>query len=166
MKQPELPWIAHARKYVGVKETPGPGNNSVIMSWLKKLKSFIKDDATPWCGTYVAECLSSAGIPIPRHWYRALDYLNFGTKLDKPAYGSLAIKTRKGGGHVTFVVGITPKGKLVCLGGNQSDSVCYALYDKSEFTAFHWYGTQKYPASFRYDLPVITNVTATKVTEL
>jgi uncharacterized protein (TIGR02594 family) len=59
-----------------------------------------------------------------------------GTKLAKPAYGCVAVKTRIGGGHVCFVVGKDKaSGKLVCLGGNQSNMVCYALYNESDFEA-------------------------------
>ena len=117
------------------------------------------------CGTYVAHCLQTAGVTFPRHWYRALDYLNYGTRLIQPAYGCVAVKQRKGGGHVCFVVGQTKEGKLVCLGGNQNDMVCYALYDKKGFEAFMWYGKTSNPAKERYNLPILSNVSATAVTE-
>ena len=165
MNLPELPWIAEARKHVGQKEIKGPKHNPVIMGWIKYLRGWFTNDETPWCGTFVAYCLTVCGIGIPKHWYRALDYLNYGTPLPKPAYGCVAIKTRKGGGHVCFVVGKTPDGRLVCLGGNQSDMVCYAIYRVTDFEQFRWYGKSGRPADGRYTLPVITNITRTSVTE-
>ena len=40
-----------------------------------------------------------------------------------------------------FVVGRDQKTKkLVCLGGNQSNAVSYALYSDGEFQEFRWYG--------------------------
>ncbi len=78
----------------------------------------------------------------------------------------MAVKTRKGGGHVCFVVGRVQKtGKLVCLGGNQSNMVCYALYAESEFQEFRWYGKTSRPAEHRYNLSLMSGVTATQITE-
>lgn len=162
---PELKWIAEARKHVGLKEIKGSRHNPIILSWLKKLKAWWNDDESAWCGTFVAYCLDMAGVPIPKHWYRALDYLSYGTRLVKPAYGCVAVKARQGGGHVCFVVGQTKEGKLVCLGGNQNDMVCYALYDRKDFEAFMWYGKTSRPAQERYNLPILSDIKATSVSE-
>ena len=164
---PELPWIAEARKHIGLKEDTSKFKHSpTILGWLKKLGAWWMDDETPWCGTFVAHCLQTAGVKFPKNWYRALAYLNGGNKLAKPAYGCVAVKTRVGGGHVCFVVGKDKvSGKLVCLGGNQSNMVCYALYGESDFEAFMWYGQTSSPAQHRYDLPILSNVKATGVTE-
>jgi len=164
-QHPELKWIAEARKHIGLKEIKGSRHNPIILSWLKKLKAWWNDDESAWCGLYVAYCLQEANVPTPKHWYRALDYLNYGTRLIQPAYGCVAVKTRKGGGHVCFVVGQTKEGKLVCLGGNQNDMVCFALYDKKDFEAFMWYGKTDRPAQGRYNLPILSNITATSVSE-
>lgn len=174
---PELPWVAEARKHVGLREIKGKQHNLTILSWLKKLQAWWAEDETPWCGVFTAHCLQSSGFTraklnirsfsvYPYHWYRALDYLNYGAKLSKPAYGCIAVKTRNGGGHVAFVVGRDVKTKkLVCLGGNQGNAVSFALYSDSEFEAFMWYGVTANPAAHRYDLPQLTGVTATKVSE-
>ena len=162
---PELKWIAEARKHIGLKEIKGSRHNPIILSWLKKLKAWWNEDESAWCGLYVAYCLQEANVPIPKHWYRALDYLSYGTRLVKPAYGCVAVKSRKGGGHVCFVVGQTKEGKLVCLGGNQNDMVCYALYDRKDFEAFMWYGKTSRPAQERYNLPILSDIKATSVSE-
>ena len=161
----ELAWIAEARKHIGLREVKGSKHNPIILSWLKKLKAWWYEDESAWCATYVAHCLSEVGITVPKHWYRALDYLNYGTRLIRPAYGCVAVKQRKGGGHVCFVVGQTKEGKLVCLGGNQNDMVCFAIYDKEDFDAFMWYGKTSNPIKERYNLPTLSNVSATAVTE-
>ena len=160
----ELDWIATGKQYVGVREVKGARHNPTIQMMLKYLGAWWTDDETPWCGVFTAYCLKKNGIAIPKHWYRALDYKNYGAKLTKPCYGCIAIKTRKGGGHVCFVVGKTKDGRLVCLGGNQNDMVCYAVYKASDFEEFRWYGRTNTPLQGRYDLPVL-NVSATKVTE-
>lgn len=165
MSLPELSWIAEFRKHVGLKEVKGIKHNLTIVGWVKSLGGWWAEDETPWCGVLVAHCLKTAGIAYPKAWYRALAYKTMGTKLSKPAYGCVAIKTRKGGGHVCFVVGKTPSGKLVCGGGNQNDSVSYALFNVEDFEEFRWYGKTSKPAEGRYELPILTSVTATKVTE-
>lgn len=164
MKMKELDWIADGKQYVGLREVKGARHNPNIQMMLKYLGAWWKDDETPWCGVFTAYCLKKNGIVIPKHWYRALDYKNYGAKLSKPAYGCIAIKTRKGGGHVCFVVGKTKDGRLVCLGGNQNDMVCYAVYKASDFEEFRWYGRTTRPLEGRYNLPVL-NVSATRVTE-
>ncbi|MDQ9009049.1 TIGR02594 family protein [Acinetobacter gerneri] len=163
----DLAWMVEAKKHLGLKEnTSKTAHNPTILKWLKTLGAWWQEDETPWCGTFVAWCLKTAGVAYPKHWYRALDYVNYGSKLAKPAYGCVAIKTRNGGGHVCFVAGRDSKtGKLVCIGGNQSNMVCYALYNESDFHEFRWYGKTNRPADSRYNLPVLSGVTSTKVTE-
>ena len=162
---PELPWIAEARKHIGLKETSGSNKHPTIDRWTNELNGkWVYGGA--WCGTFVAHCLQAAGVKFPKNWFRALAYLNGGNKLAKPAYGCVAVKTRVGGGHVCFVVGKDKvSGKLVCLGGNQSNMVCYALYSESDFEAFMWYGEKSSPAQHRYELPILSNVKAMTVTE-
>lgn len=162
---PELSWIATGRQYLGETEIKGPKHNPKILHMLDSLGAWWRNDEEAWCGVFVAYCLQQSGVKYPKHWYRALDYLNYGAKLNKPAYGCVAVKSRKGGGHVCFVVGQTAAGKLVCLGGNQSDKVCFALYNVSDFEQFRWYGKTSNPAAHRYTLPTLTNITQTKVTE-
>lgn len=160
MKQvAELPWLAEARKYIGVAEIPGKKNNPVILNWLIELKAWWKEEDTPWCGSYCAYCLKKSGRPIPKHWYRALAYADYGAKLSGPAYGCLAVMARKGGGHVGFVVGEVAKGgDLLILGGNQGDKVSIARFPRSRITAYVWPekspGVKSLPTDARYDLPI------------
>ena len=81
MKLPELPWIASARQYIGLREVPGPKTNGVIAGWLTKLKAWWADDATPWCGTFAAMCVAEAGLTPPKEWYRATAWLTLPVSL-------------------------------------------------------------------------------------
>lgn len=159
-QQNELPWIAEGRKYIGLKEAQGIANNPTILGWLKSLKSFIKDDATPWCGTFVAYCCQFAGRGMPTHWYRAIEWANVGKRLDKPAYGCIVVFERKGGGHVGFVVGKDAAGNLMVLGGNQGDKVSIAPFAVGRVKAYVWPsigGTIVEPTAGRYNLPLLTS---------
>lgn len=161
--QPNPPaWIIEASKHIGVKEIVGPKHNPTIIGWIKKLGGWFTDDETPWCGTFIAQCLKEAKRGYPKHWYRALAYESYGSKLAKPAYGSIGVMARTGGGHVTFIVGETNDGKyLVGLGGNQSNAVNLMKFPKARFTAFVWptydSGVASSPYPDRYNLPKYDN---------
>lgn len=155
----ELTWIVEAKKYIGLKEnTSKTKHNPTIISWLKELGGWWSNDEVPWCGTFIAHCLKVSNRNIPKHWYRAKDYLNYGTKLNKPAYGSIGVMSRTGGGHVTFIIGKTKDGKLACLGGNQNNEVNIAIYSLDRFENFIWpennKGDKLVPLSNRYELPL------------
>lgn len=163
-KQTELPWVAEARRYIGLHEVRGRKHNPTILKWLKKLGAWWSEDETPWCGTFIAACLTAEGRGIPKHWYRAKDYLNYGTKITKPAYGSLAVISRTGGGHVFIVIGKTRDGRIVGLGGNQANAVNIRTFSASSIEGYRWPTRQRgkievpsvpYPA--RFDLPVYSN---------
>lgn len=155
-------WIIEATKHVGLKEIVGSKHNSTILSWIKNLGGWFTDDETPWCGTFIAQCLKETGRGVPKHWYRALAYESYGTRLARPAYGCIGVMARTGGGHVTFIVGETKDGEyLVGLGGNQSNAVNLMKFPKSRFTAFVWptydSGVASSPYQSRYVLPRYDN---------
>jgi uncharacterized protein (TIGR02594 family) len=131
-------WMAAARKYLGVAEIPGKRHNPTIVRWLRELRGWWSDDEQPWCGTFVGAVLREAGLPIARHWYRARDWLNWGVPIHKPAPGCVVVYERGGGGHVGFVVGETPSGRLLTLGGNQGNRVSVAPFERIRVLGYRW----------------------------
>lgn len=136
-------WLAVARSYLGLREYPGSSNNPTIMQWLKNLGwAWLGGDAVPWCGTFAAHCLSRAHVLPPKAGYRALSWATWGAPCSAQV-GAIGVKTRKGGGHVFFIVGQSADGsRLMALGGNQGDKVSIAPILKSEVTAIRWPGGQ------------------------
>lgn len=142
----ELPWIAEARKHIGLKEIPGAKHNPVIQAWLKEMgsftgaaKSWYSDDETPWCGLFVGYCLGKAGRAVIKDWYRAKAWAAAGlTKLPAPAYGSIGFKSRQGGGHVFFVVGKDAKGRILGLGGNQGNTISIVPFNPADIDGYFW----------------------------
>jgi uncharacterized protein (TIGR02594 family) len=130
-------WLEIAEQNIGQSEVPGTGSNN----WIKNLwfglkggwlwKQYGEDDSLlAWCGAFLAFCLTGAGIAIPKAWYRASSYLDWGVPVRRPLLGCVAIKKRKGGNHVFFPVGISKDGLVVVgIGGNQSDRVRYSRFD-------------------------------------
>ena len=157
--QKPLSWLTLANKFAGLRETRGPVTTPEIRDMLKDLNLPWKDDETPWCGVFVGAMLKRAGRAIPATPAWAKSFSKLGTKLTKPAYGSIAVKGRKGGGgHVFFVIGVTANGRIVGYGGNQSDSVCVMTFDPKDILSYTWPpaadGTLLTPTADRYNLPV------------
>jgi uncharacterized protein (TIGR02594 family) len=77
------------------------------------------------------------GFIPPKDAFRAKEWLNFGDRIAKPVYGAVGIKMRKGGGHVSFVVGQSEDGlSYYMLGGNQKDAVRVSKYPASVWSGF------------------------------
>jgi uncharacterized protein (TIGR02594 family) len=137
-------WIEYAEKHIGLTEIKGPTSAPQIKKWLSSLRAWWTDDETPWCGVFVAACLSYSWLKYPKAYYRAKAYLEWGTRIDTPVYGCVVIFERAGGGHVGFVVGIDEKNRLMVLGGNQGNKVSVAPFDKSRVAGYRWPSEQGY----------------------
>lgn len=131
-------WYTEARKWVGLKEYPGSKHNPTIIGWAKRLGNklgiVVKDDETPWCGTFVAHCIDTAGLKTAPIAVRAKAWATWGRQLDAPRLGAVLVFTRDGGGHVGFYAGETATHYWV-LGGNQSNSVSETMIAKDRLTA-------------------------------
>ena len=132
-------WLRTAESYVGLREIPGPKHNRTILRWLENLNAWWRDDETPWCGVFVAHCMSEAGLPYPRLYMRARAWADYGALLrpDRLAPGAILVFSRNGGGHVGFYVG-EDAGFYYVLGGNQSNAVNVMKLGKSRLVASRW----------------------------
>ena len=132
-------WLTVAYRYVGVREVPGPKHNPTIIRWLEKLRAWWRNDETPWCGVFVAHCMSEADLPYPKLYMRARAWADYGALLrrDRLASGAILVFDRKGGGHVGFYVG-EDAGFYYVLGGNQSNAVNVMKLGKSRLVASRW----------------------------
>lgn len=131
-------WLARARTQIGVREVPGKGDSPVIQRWLRGLRAWWSDDATPWCGVFVAAMLQPDGYRLPQHWYRARAWIDWGQRLQQPVLGCIAVFERQGGGHVGFVVGVDERGRLMILGGNQGDAVNIRPFERARVLAYRY----------------------------
>ncbi|RKJ83779.1 TIGR02594 family protein [Aeromonas veronii] len=144
-------WIIEARKFLGLKEIKGSQHAQAILDMWKAIKrGGIKDDETPWCAAFVGACLEQVGIQSTR-FESAKSYLDWGAKLNAPVLGCVVVFTRTGGGHVGFVVGKSPAGNLLVLGGNQSDEVNIREFPLTRVTGYRWPQGEPLPAG---ELPI------------
>lgn len=89
---------------------------------------------TPWCASFVNYCLREAGYPPGRRIassYTFSEDRDLFVRIKKPVYGAIRFSRRNGGGHVCFVYGVVSD-KLVIVGGNQSDELCFQLRNYAE----------------------------------
>ena len=148
MPTTEPSYLIEARKDIGQRETLGPNDSPFIRAMLKRLKlSWLLGQ--PWCGTIMADWLTRTGYTVPAKAFRALAWTDYGIRCPGPAQGAIAVLTRKGGGHVGIVTGVTRNGSHVrLLGGNQGDAVKEAWFPADRITAYRLpAGVQRMPAT-------------------
>lgn len=141
----ETPWMDTAFSQIGVTEFSGAKNNPIIIGYHSTTILSATTDSTPWCASFVNYCLTQNNIPSLNS-ASAFAYLHFGEKLDKPAYGALAIMKYS---HVGFVAGQNSDGRIILLGGNQGDAVNLSPNGISQVKGY------RYPSGYtpNYNLP-------------
>jgi uncharacterized protein (TIGR02594 family) len=126
-----------AKQEVGVKEIRGDIDNPRILEYHKATLLKAHHDEIPWCSAFVCWCLEMAGIESTRS-ARARSFLYWGESANIPAEGDIAVFRRAGSetlGHVAFFV--CYQGDFIhCLGGNQSDAVCYRNFKREDLLGF------------------------------
>lgn len=153
----EPTWVKEARSLIGTTETKGPQHTAAVLDFWKTIKlGGIKDDETPWCAAFVGAMLERSGLRSTRA-DSARSYLSWGKTLPAPVLGCIVVFGRAGGGHVGFVVGQDASGKLLVLGGNQSDAVNIKSFDNGRVLGYRWPTGVELPA---IGLPVLSAVEA------
>ncbi len=134
----ELVWMTVATNLIGTKELPGSANNKEILKWAKSLEmqKEYNADSIPWCGLFVAYCVSEAGIDPIQAPLWARNWAKWGIE-KAPAFGCTLVFSRDGGGHVGFAVSQDSDTYHV-LGGNQSDAVNITRIAKNRLISCRW----------------------------
>lgn len=134
----EPAWISEARQHIGTREVPGRRHSPIVLGFWRLLGRPYADDETPWCGGFVGYCIRKAGLAVPPVPERAKAWADWGA-VTAPRVGAVGVKSRKGGGHVFFIVGQTADGRhFKALGGNQSDQVNIIDIARSDVVAIRW----------------------------
>lgn len=133
-------WISIAEGEKGVKEnTSKKKHDPRVMEYHASVKGNINTDETPWCSSFVNWVMNKAGKGGTNS-AMAISWKKYGKKLDRPAYGSIAVIDWDGPGpgwkgHVGFVVG--KKGNnILLLGGNQANAVNIKTFSTSKIVAY------------------------------
>lgn len=127
--------IVYAKKYVGLQET---SDKAFLQSRLG-----INPSTTEWCAAFVNTILKEQAIPgsesVSDNPLMARSFLAWGTRVERAdrKRGDVVIFSRGNSGwqgHVGFYVGsakVNGVEQWLILGGNQDDSVSYALFKPS-----------------------------------
>jgi uncharacterized protein (TIGR02594 family) len=154
----EPKWLKVARSFLGLEEYHGIRHNQQILDWWDDIKmGGVNDDETPWCAAFVGGVLEECGIRSTRSGL-ARSYDRWGKTLGKkPALGSVVTFWRSSPeswkGHVGFVAGKDQDGKIMCLGGNQGNSVSIRPFSSRRVIGFYW--PNNTPEDPEFTLPVI-----------
>lgn len=144
---PALPWLLEARRLLGIRETPGKGNNYVILDWADELGIPYASDDIAWCGLFVAHCIGTtlSNEPLPANPLGAQNWRRFGGPCT-PQPGAILVFWRENPdswkGHVGFYVGEDGEAYYV-LGGNQGDAVSVVRISRDRLLK----GGVRWPAS-------------------
>ena len=131
-------WLTEARRLLGTREAPGAANNPTIMGWARDLDQWYPGDDVPWCGLFVAHCMSAGAPNVPQDFNRlgARAWLEYGDEADadNPPLGGVGVlwrthKTKSWNGHVFIVTGQS-RTAIRGIGGNQSDNVTETWFDR------------------------------------
>ncbi len=122
------PWLDAAKAAVGIAEVRGAKHNPKIQAMFAAVgHSEDEPDETAWCAAFAGSCLAEVGMAIPPKETNlmARSYLRYGTKLDAPKPGAIAVKARGKApfGHVGIVEEVNDDGSFIVIAGNSSNKV-------------------------------------------
>jgi uncharacterized protein (TIGR02594 family) len=134
-----FPWYDIALGEIGQTEIEGAEDNPRIVEYLKTVFTFNQHDEIAWCSSFVNWCMLNANYH-GTHSALARSWLYYGHEITKPEKGAIII-LRRGSepwqGHVGFFDS-EENGRYKILGGNQHNSVCFQVFDKSKVIGMRW----------------------------
>ena len=105
--------VSEARRYIGTNPT---GRGSL------------------WCGAFMDMVLKHTGHAGGGNLASA--YKRYGTRVNGPQVGAIAVMGRHGGGHVGVVSGVDPNGNPIIVSGNHNHTVAESVYPAGRISAY------------------------------
>lgn len=125
-----------AKNHIGLQEVRDRSELIKLFKLVAKNNDIVIDPSkTPWCAAWINYCERAAGKP-GNGKLNARSFLTYGNKVegDDAELGDILIFTRGSNtwqGHVCYFVDWDDDNNtVICLGGNQSDMVCYTHYSQ------------------------------------
>lgn len=138
MKKTE--WMTIAEQEVGVKTFPNGESNPRIKEYHKGTNIAGYDDKAAWCSSFVNWVLSQSGY-LGTNSALARSWLEWGTTINKPSFGCVAILERENPdgwqGHVGFFLKVEGD-QIYLLGGNQLGEVREHSYPLESVLGYRW----------------------------
>lgn len=145
--------VSAAIQFLGIREVPGRANNPVIMNMANEigLQSIYTNDDMSWCAVFINYLCKITNKPLvdakgdTYNLMRARWLMNWGKAVpfENMQLGDIGILSRENGGHVFVIIGKTPAGNIIGIGGNQSNAVTFSEFDSKRLIAVRrFYATQ------------------------
>jgi uncharacterized protein (TIGR02594 family) len=135
-----VPWMEVASNEQGVRRFRRDSCNPRIVEYNSYTDLLGYDDKISWCSSFVNWCLAQVGI-VGTGSALARSWLDWGTPVEQPAYGCIAILSRDDPaswqGHVGFYVWRDGQ-RIALLGGNQLDEVRKLDYPIASVLGYRW----------------------------
>ncbi|MBQ4819925.1 TIGR02594 family protein [Aquimarina sp. MMG016] len=124
--KPTITMVKKYHNYCGIFDNP-------------KTKKIVEDEDASWCASFVNWCLDQTNYKGSKSagsqsilWKEGKLF----KRIEEPVFGCIVVMTnhRKDNGkktsygHVTFLYGTDNKGNLICLGGNQGQTIKFSRY--------------------------------------
>lgn len=126
-----------ARTYIGTTEIPGRRHNPIIVRWSRTFVSWVNDDETAWCSSFVNAMARECGYEHSGK-LNARSWLDVGlpVSLAEARPGDVVVfwrgKRHSWTGHVAFFEHFNKKRQLIyALGGNQGNEVNITAYPRT-----------------------------------
>lgn len=134
--------VMEALSRIGIREFSGKHSNSPsIIKWLRALIPHADNDEIDWCSAFTADVVRAALEieKLPQISAAARSWLDYGFSTQEPKAGDIVVFWRESPtswkGHVGIFIRHSPTSVWV-LGGNQSNAVTIAPYDKNKVLGY------------------------------
>ena len=132
------PWLDMAERERGVREAGPGGSNPRIEAYHASTSGGAAPDTVPWCSSFVNFCIEQAGLEGTDS-KRARSWETWGSRSElRPGAVVVFKRGEPPKGHVGFFVGRDSSGKLLILGGNQSNAVSVVGFEDAAVEAVRW----------------------------
>jgi uncharacterized protein (TIGR02594 family) len=127
----------HSHAVAAAQVEPGLGifgSGSLVSEARRYIGTNPTNRRSLWCGAFMDLVLKNTGHKGGGNL--ALGYEHYGTRVDGPQIGAIAVMGRHGGGHVGVVTGIDPSGNPIIVSGNHNNTVAESVYPRSRIAAY------------------------------
>ena len=126
--------LEEARKWIGLKEIPGPVDNEQIVTWGKAAGiDWWNNDDDAWCAVALNGWLVACGFPSTKSAL-ARSFCDYGKRITVPVPGAIGVIPRGTSptfGHVFLIEKVNANGTVTAINGNVSNMVKRSTYSIS-----------------------------------
>jgi uncharacterized protein (TIGR02594 family) len=124
----------HGRRAHAGDAYGGPTSDSLVSEARKYIGTNPTGRGSLWCGAFMDLVLKRTGHAGGGNLASA--YARYGTRVQGPQVGAIAVMGRRGGGHVGVVTGVDASGNPIIVSGNHNRTVAESVYPRGRISAY------------------------------